>query len=313
MPKLSYLLEMRDMLDKVKLDRYAKEDADMIAVMDEALGQVQGIDGAALTKKLKHAIKIKQGLANQILDQVKDNISKAIDSTSAAWQDHNAGWCSHVNRMTNQEHASFMQEMYGRDADFEEYVRNRIRFHASWQDAALLWNMGDYDNLDMFFAFYPIFIADKRMDDNRSIIEKAMTQPQMRKIRTYDQDLALEFLPKSCFRIIVAKNHFTHCNIETLDKQLAYLVKLLRSGGLICFNFNDCHEVACAKNFEMKIRSFMLGTQVRQILSKYGLEVSHWEHLPMAGTTWVEAQIPGEHRSIKLSETMGVITKKSTS
>lgn len=311
MPKLSYLLEVQSYMQQVSIEKYADADAEMLALMQEVLSKMHDLDSSALSKNLRNAIKIKQGLADQILSHVSSNVSRAIESANVAYQSHNKAWCSHVTRLDAQQHAEFMNANYGLDLEMDDFVRTRIRFYSNWQETALLWNMGDYRNLDVFFGFYPIFVADKWMVANRSIIEDLVAPLQLRKIRTYDQDKALEYLPQSCFKIIVSRNHFSHCNLETLDNQVTFFIRLLRKGGTICFNFNDCEEIACAASAEMKIRSFILGKQVRSLLAKKGLEIIHWEHLPKSSTTWVEAQLPGEYKSIKLGETMGVITKKS--
>lgn len=304
------MLQVQADLRQVSMEKYVDSDAESLALMRNVLSKMHDLDSAALTKNLRNAIKIKQGLCDQILSQVRSNLERSIQTANIACQEHNIKWCSHINSMTDHAHYEFMKLNYGPDLELVDFIKTRTKFYSNWKDSALLWNIGDYENLDMFFGFYPIYIADKRMTTCRSVIESMVSPQQMRKIRTYDQDLALEFLPNSAFGLIISKNHFTHCSLDTMNRQISFLAKLLRNGGTLCFNFNDCQEVACAGAFENKIRSFILGNQVRSLLTKYNLEITHWEHLPKSLTTWVEAKLPGEYKSIKLGETMGILTQK---
>jgi len=168
--------------------------------------------------------------------------------------------------------------------------------------------MDRYDRLESTYGYYPIYVIDRWLDTSARIRD-LVTPQQERKIRIYDLD-RLVHVPSDCMAMIISKNHFTHCSDAVFNKELPYLAKALRPGGILGFNYNDCEVSGCASMFENGMRSFQEGSRIRQLLEDNGLEITKHLYLDAAKTVWLEAKKPGDISSIKRSEALGIITPK---
>lgn len=311
MSSLSELLRCKEQLESFDASIIKKNDDALIDFMRDVMATNLDLDHRTMLSTLTKSVNIRRAVIVDLIIKINAHLDRNIQVLNGLNYASNIEWCANVNSRTYEEHKRWMRESYEQDVYLYEYYEDRIRRHCDWRSCALLWNVDDYTDLTIYNAFYPIYIVDKWMTRLLEDHPKTFVPSQSRKIRTYDQDFAYHHLPRACFGLVISRNHFTHCSINNIEKQISFLTKFLRPNGTLSFNFNDCEKSQCAVTFESGVRSFVLGKDIKKILNDNDLEITSWQHLIKSNTTWVEAKLSGNYRSIKRSECLGVITRKT--
>lgn len=306
--KLSKLLSLKQRLIEIDLESHRDKDLELITTFKDLLDDSPPVDPAMIqavesnAQSKKSAIDILNGYLTNYID-------RSIKEHYPAYYAQSDSWAQHIDTYDYTQWSEYCDSIYTKTADeLIEFSSGRISNMGSWQFPAMVFHVDNVRYLSELFGFYPIYIMDKWREIVPNL-EEQYHQAQLRKVRVYDLDHTKDF-PMKCMGVVMSRNHFTHCARDQFISELTWLKQTLLPGGRLAFNFNDCEYAKCAELFEGSTRSFMLGTDVREILAKLDLNIMAWEYLKDAGTVWVEAQLTGSFTSKKRAEALGVIQSK---
>lgn len=218
---------------------------------------------------------------------------------------HSDNWVDSLRNHSHEEWQQYMNKMYDYGNESKQWTIDRISAYSNWQKIALFYMPDTLDYIEQFSSYYPIYVLDK-WRQTADLIKDLVPPEQARKTRFYNTD-QLEQVPLNCMGFILARNYYTHKKHNHLENDLKFFSQVLRSGGVLCFNFNNCEISNCAGAVENKTRSYMIGTTVKRLLWENNFEIVRWEYLNFENTMWVEAQKPGKFKSIRRNEALGKI------
>lgn len=308
MPSISELITAKERMANIRIDVAHKTSLSVLDQIKEA---------ASIFKDLPHdhdepirqLIKIKADQINELFNHLADKLDREIAAHRPNCIKKSNEWARAHTRYNPEEWLGFLDAFYKHDmGEIHDQVYTLTNNNSAWQHPIMLWHIDRYDRLESAYGYYPIYVVDKWLDTSMRIRD-LVTPQQERKIRIYDLD-RLVHVPSNCMAMIISKNHFTHCSDAAFNKELPYLAKALRPGGILGFNFNDCEVSGCASMFENGMRSYQEGSRIKQLLEDNGLKVIKHQYLDMPKTVWIEAVKPGDLTSIKRSEALGIITPK---
>lgn len=161
----------------------------------------------------------------------------------------------------------------------------------------------------------PLYIVDF----NKEYIDSAVSQFNHRyqnKICRYVINGAdFSKLPQGQFGFIVSWNMFNYSNISTLTLFLTKLFDLLRPGGVVFFNYNNCDLLDSMKMAETGRATYLTLRKLKSLVTELGYEViNHYDlvndlHGVLPHVSWIEIKRPGNLTSSKASPTIGQIVK----
>jgi hypothetical protein len=308
MPRLSELVTAKERLIKIKIDVGHKTSLSVLDQIKEATSIFKDVPSDH-DQPIRDNISRYAELLTNLFDQHIEKLDREIMSHRPACIKKSEEWARAHTRYNPEEWLGFLKNFYNHDmAELHDQIYTLTNNNSAWQHPIMLWQMDRYDRLESTFGYYPIYVVDRWL--NTSVrIRDLVTPQQERKIRIYDLD-RLMHVPTGCMAMIISKNHFTHSSNQVFAKEIPYLAKALRPGGILGFNYNDCEISGCASMFENGLRSFQEATSIRQLLEDQGLKVIKHKYIDSAKTVWIEAIKPGDLTSIKRSEALGIITPK---
>jgi hypothetical protein len=104
---------------------------------------------------------------------------------------------------------------------------------------------------------------------------------------------------------------FERLTVPLIEDVLIKFRNLLKPGGRILFNVNDCDtELGCKFAVDPPSKSFVTRTHMDQIIAKAGLELELW-HRYGPSATLVELKMPGTPTSYKRKQGRGTIGRYS--
>lgn len=303
MPTLSKLLQAREDLQKLTPGLARDSDLSLLDTLDNIRNNIKA--GHLLVNDVRKSVIEKHLLIFELIENFNDTIEKEIQSSEILYRTHNDKRVKSLINHSYDEWQEYMRLIYGADDEFDQITDDRIAANSNWQRPALFFMPDTLRYLDRFNSSYPIYILSDWREISETIKNTVPVQ-QNRKIRSYMQDQQ-NLLPRDCMGFILARNYYTHKDMQTLIEDLKLFVELLGPAGTVAFNFNNCEISKSAANFENKTRSFMLGTEVRREIWKAGLNITKWQYIDSVATTWVEATKAGEFKSVRKDEAMGMI------
>ena len=133
-----------------------------------------------------------------------------------------------------------------------------------------------------------------------------------RRIRLYQ---AYTQLPQRQFNFIFCWGVFNYLALNEIQSQLHIIFGLLRAGGTVMFSYNNCDIVESAKIVDLGEMSFVSKRNLVEILITVGFEIVAEYDLVnsdplITNISWLEARRPGELRTAKLKQVMGLVVQK---
>lgn len=190
-------------------------------------------------------------------------------------------------------------------------VQNKCQSHSSWTFPGLIFRPQVCTFLRSMVACDPLYLCDhpQPIDHIKPVISLFPDEYQQR-LRLYaidqDQTSWLGHLPQMNFGFIAAFKFFNTKNLQDMSKYFKEIYDLLRPGGIFGFSFNDCDHSYEISLVEKKLECYTPGHKVKQLLKEQGFYVI-LEHRDIAGSSWWEAQRPGEISSLRGSQTLAKI------
>ena len=126
---------------------------------------------------------------------------------------------------------------------------------------------------------------------------------------------SLELLPQNQFGFVLCWMHFNYYELETLEIFLRNIFDTLRPGGVFMFSYNNGDLLSSCILSEFGQMSFIPKRNLIKICMKLGFEIIEFFDMPniddaVKYISWIEMKKPGTLKSIKISQSIGIIYPK---
>jgi hypothetical protein len=194
-------------------------------------------------------------------------------------------------------------------------VAARLSTIIRWQDPCLIVNVHNLDILSAVTHLTQVYLADDsdtRLEDAKLNFEAGYAESNVRSynIGNYNH-MDLSKLPENQFGTIICWYIFERLTLPLIEESLIKFRNLLKPGGRILFNINDCDtELGCKFAVIQPSKSFVTRSHMDQIIAKTGLEMEMW-HRYGPSNTLVELKMPGTPTSYKRKQGRATIGRYS--
>lgn len=267
---------------------------------------------AALLASL-HNIIVAADKESKFIKTCLENIDKKIELLTS-----DLLYCSFLNNnrdsVDNQLLENYENERNLRHLTIEpetrQYVKSVIAKYTGWQYPALEIGCGNSEFTQWMVAADPLYITDLYQQALDETLAKFNPNYQ-RRLRPYlidKQEKIAQFvrLPKNQLGFIFSWNTLSYYYYYDLGRLLVECSKLLRPGGIMFFDFNDCHTPVGAHFVDVRFKPWMNRKLIQDLADQAGLEVLEF-HSPQEDLTTVTLKKPGVLSSIRAHQTLGEI------
>lgn len=162
----------------------------------------------------------------------------------------------------------------------------------------------------------PFYVCDFNQESMNRCIEKFNPVFQSKICDYVIEDADFSNLPQGQFGLIFSWNLFNYATPDILTKYLEQLVKLLRPGGTLIFNYNNCDLPASMMMSEVQRESYMPKRHLIDLVTKFNLELINSYDItneadliyPYSKISWVEIKKPGILKTCKAHSSLGKIS-----
>jgi SAM-dependent methyltransferase len=191
-----------------------------------------------------------------------------------------------------------------------QYLKNIIAKYTGWRYPALEIGCGNSEYTEWMVAADPLYVTDLYQEAIDTTLNK-FNKTYQRRIRSYliDRNLKIEQfarLPKNQIGFIFSWNTLSYYYYYELGRMLKECSKLLRPGGIMFFDFNDCDTPIGAHFVDVRFKPWMTKKLIRQLADEVELEVLEF-HNPEEEITTVTLKKPGVLTSLRAHQTLGEI------
>jgi SAM-dependent methyltransferase len=191
-----------------------------------------------------------------------------------------------------------------------QYLKNIIAKYTGWQYPALEIGCGNSEYTEWMVAADPLYVTDLYQEAIDTTLGK-FNKLYQRRIRPYliDKNLRIEQyarLPKNQLGFIFSWNTLAYYYYHELGRILKECSNLLRPGGVMFFDFNDCDTPIGAHYVDARFKPWMNKKLIRQLADEVGLEILDF-HRPEEDITTVTLKKPGVLTSLRAHQTLGEI------
>jgi SAM-dependent methyltransferase len=190
------------------------------------------------------------------------------------------------------------------------YVKSIIAKHTGWQYPALEIGCGNSEFTEWMVAADPLYLTDfyqQALDDTL----RKFNHNYQKRLRPYliDKTQRIEQfvrLPKNQLGFIFSWNTLSYYYHYDLGKILVECSKLLRPGGIMFFDFNDCDTPIGAHFVDIRFKPWMNKKLIKDLADQANLEVLEFNS-PEEDITTVTLKKPGVLTSLRAHQTLGEI------
>lgn len=191
-----------------------------------------------------------------------------------------------------------------------QYLKNIISKYTGWQYPALEIGCGNSEFTEWMVAADPLYITDLYQEALDTTLNK-FNRTYQRRLRPYliDKNLKIEQyakLPKNQMGFIFSWNTLSYYYYYELGRVLKECSRLLRPGGIMFFDFNDCDTPIGAHFVDMRFKPWMNRKLLKQLADEVDLEIVEF-HRPEEEITTVTLKKSGVLESLRAHQTLGEI------
>jgi phospholipid N-methyltransferase len=205
------------------------------------------------------------------------------------------------------------------DEGTKAVVMNIARGYTNWHYPTLEIGPGHGEWTEHLIAGDPLYIVDIQQDYIDSTLSK-FNEVYKRRVRPYivkrgsgDNFADLSRLPQEQFGFIFSWNVFNYFPLTELTSYLRESFKLLRSGGIMMFSYNNCDSPICAYNVEVGLKSWMTEQLLIETCKDLGFEIINTQSVSGSEEVhWIEIKKPGKLKTVKAHQVLGKITPIGT-
>jgi SAM-dependent methyltransferase len=198
------------------------------------------------------------------------------------------------------------------DARAHEYALARIRSLTSWQHPSLELCAGDSVYTRELIAGDPLYIACM-YPETQTVTQNKFNEVYQRRLRTYHcrfdrQSLVnkpFSVLPGTQFGFIFFWNIAQFCAWDHITSLLASLHSLLKPGGVLVFNFNDCDTPLGVEMAKRNFHSWLTPRTLEKICQDLGFQFQ--EIRTFDSTSVITVARPGVLTTTRAHQVLGEI------
>lgn len=195
------------------------------------------------------------------------------------------------------------------------FLRHRLQLYPNWLYPGLVLRPAHAPWIEDLVALDPLYLVDT---DQRLLepTTKWFTPEYQNRLRRYainetDRNRLLFWnFPKDVFGFVYAFNFFHFKPFDLLQSYLGEIYTLLRPGGTLMLNFNDCDYQGAVKLCEHHFCCYTPGRLVRQHAEAVGYIITH-SHYDESGTSWLELTKPGHKHSNRGGQALASIWSRN--
>ena len=272
-------------------------------------GKYQTLVDQLSSVALKKAIDAK----NSIISDIRGDISKLLEESFTG---HEYEQLCYDNLTTQ---GGYEERIPPLDSDTLEFVTRRISPYSDWKYPGLHFGGRMKELTSIMVASDPLYVVDFL----HTQVDATVTQfndlyqrricPYVINNTTYRYPLiddTLLDLPQDQFSIILSWNLFIYMTKNVARKYLVNIFSLLRPGGMVMFNFNNCSLFEGCLAASSTILSYLSYDLLKEIAEEIGFEVHYSTDIPtshelITSLGWIELKKPGKLSTIKAHQVLG--------
>jgi SAM-dependent methyltransferase len=203
--------------------------------------------------------------------------------------------------------------------EFDEGVKSqltaRVTQFSDWHYPGLIMGCKSIDWINCLVSTDPLYLTNYDTYNINSIIQQ-YSDIYQRRLRIYNiLNNDYSELPQGQFGLILGWEYFNYLNLKEIEKNIIEAFKLLRPGGVFIFSYNNCDLISGAETAENSVMSYCSARKIQQLAEIHGFEILALSDIPIGDETykfisWAELRKPGELKTIKLHQVLGVIGQK---
>jgi len=246
---------------------------------------------------------------NQRLDNIRQAVQQLIRQHEPAYFDRSTRLYESIQYQTSQQ---ILQRIRPRDSIAKNHLHDRLRTGSDCRWPGLVIGPALSAWVEDLVALDPMYFVDVRRD----LIDPAVVvyPPEyQRRIRCYvidDRDGPIfQQLPQNQFGLVYGFDYFNFRPLEIVKQYIQEVFDLLRPGGKMFFNFNDCDQSGGVSLVEQNYCCYTPTTLIHEHVKQVGFEIVHRGSIDNT-TSWLELQKPGQLTSIRGGQTLAKVVKK---
>jgi hypothetical protein len=189
-----------------------------------------------------------------------------------------------------------------------EFVTRRITPYSDWHYPGLHFGCRIRELTARMVASDPLYLVDF----NHFQVSPAIDQfghLYQRRLCPYLYSQA-HLLPTEQFSIVLSWNLFIYATKERLREYLGTIFDLLRPGGVLMFNYNDCGTLSGCIAAASTVLSYLSYDIVKETAESIGYSISYSTNIStncgeITNLGWIELKKPGQLSTIKAHQTLG--------
>lgn len=194
------------------------------------------------------------------------------------------------------------------DPEVKTLVKSQIAIKTNPRFPCLEIGPGDGQWTEYLVAADPLYLLDVHQEFLTSTISKfePAYQPRIRPyvlVESETKDHLLEKLPQSQFGFVFAWDVFTFFPPDFFEKYLKSVFEILKPGGTLLLNYNNCEIYQNVQYVEMGFKSWMPKYLLERIAKQIGYDIE--KHNNVDHLYWVILRKPGSLTTVKSMQGLG--------
>ena len=288
-------------------------------------GLFNGIDSSAIKYRTK-IDKIVEAYTQ--LSELNSNLDMSLQDLIQSLDDHideHAKLLEEDSDYTNKFNEfcwpiGLIDPYYTEGQSYLKNIQQELTQFSAWKFPGLQLYPQSKQWIDVMLASEPLYLVSLARQTALDLISE-YPQLYQNRVRVYASalsntiDRSLDFLPQHQFGYVVMWNTPLYLSSTILNEYLTSIYNLLRPGGILVFNFNNCAIPASAKLAENKIFSALTSTAIQKMANSIGFVDTVFHDVALDGLThthisWVKLSKPGKLTTIKSHPTLAKIIEK---
>ena len=197
---------------------------------------------------------------------------------------------------------------------FKKLLIQRIGMYVDNRYPGLQLAPGNGEITNQLVMSTPLYLMDESEELFR-LIRNWRDPAYQRRLRYYIVDEnnkdPMHELPKNQFGVIVAINWFNFRPLKVIRNYLESMWQILRPGGAIIFTYNNCDYPKGVDKVDESYYCYTTEKDIEYVCNDIGYNIKRsfnegYDELDM-GISWLEIKKPGQRKTIRNTETMGLI------
>lgn len=208
------------------------------------------------------------------------------------------------------------------DPAAENHFTGKISGYSDWRYPSLQINPRSRKIVDYMVSSDPLYLISHDAQNTKSTLnEIVLSYPEayQRRLRTYQiNDRNFSILPQGQFGFVLCWDTFNYLSIEKIEIYLLEVFKLLKSGGIFMFSYNNCDIEDSAQWADISSGpggfSYTTAKNLEQIFKSIGYEIISKNDISIEPAipyvSWFELQKPGVLSTVKAHQSLARIENK---